>query len=44
MQQPMKCLFSKENQLLKNDEISLQTDERKTSGIMMHEKLPIFEH
>ena len=42
MQQPMKCLFSKENQLLKNDEISLQTDERKTSGIMNARKTTHF--
>lgn len=32
-----------ENQMLKNDEISLQTDERKASEIMNHEKQPIFE-
>ena len=33
-----------ENQMLKNDEISLQTDERKASEIMNHEKQPTFEH
>ena len=42
MQQPTKCLFSTENQLLKNDEISLQTDERKASEIVNTRKTTHF--
>ena len=42
MQQPTKCLFLTKNQLLKNDEISLQTGGRKASGIMNARKTTHF--
>ena len=42
MQQPTKYLFSTEKQMLKNDEISLQTGERKASEIMNARKTTQF--